>query len=79
MQMARTLKDSFWNSIECVTYRQKKDEELLKFLVLFSWQALHLWTQMRFYFVDMPRIARLDIFALLQIRYVFASLNLDMI
>ena len=34
--MARTLKDSFWNSIEYVTYRQEKDEELLKFLVLFS-------------------------------------------
>ena len=30
-----TLKDSFWNSIEYVTYRQEKDEELLKFLVLF--------------------------------------------
>ena len=34
-QKARTLKDSFWNSIEYVTYRQEKDEELLKFLVLF--------------------------------------------
>ena len=34
--MVRTLKDSFWNSIEYVTYRQEKDEELLKFLVLFS-------------------------------------------
>ena len=33
--MVRTLKDSFWNSIEYVTYRQEKDEELLKFLVLF--------------------------------------------
>ena len=27
--MVRTLKDSFWNSIECITYRQEKDEELL--------------------------------------------------
>jgi hypothetical protein len=34
--MRHTLKDSFWNSIEYVTYRQEKDEELLKFLVLFS-------------------------------------------
>ena len=34
--MVRTLKDSFGNSIEYVTYRQEKDEELLKFLVLFS-------------------------------------------
>ena len=33
--MVRTLKDSFWNSIEYVTYQQEKDEELLKFLVLF--------------------------------------------
>ena len=31
----RTLKDSFVNEIEYVTYRQEKDEELLKFLVLF--------------------------------------------
>ena len=28
------------------TYQQEKDEELQKFLVLFSWQALHLKTQM---------------------------------
>ena len=34
--MVRTIKDSFWNSIEYVTYRQKKDEELLKFLALFD-------------------------------------------
>ena len=47
MRMVRTLKDSFWNSIEYVTYRQEEDEELLKFLVLFSWQALHLCPQMR--------------------------------
>ena len=33
--MGRTLKDSFWNSIEYVAYRQEKDEELVKFLVLF--------------------------------------------
>ena len=32
---ARTLKDSFGDSIEYVAYRQEKDEELLKFLVLF--------------------------------------------
>jgi len=29
--------------------------------------------------VDMPRVARLDIFTLRQIRYVFALLKLDMI
>ena len=46
--MGRTLKDSFGNSIEYVTYRQEKDEELVKFLVLFSWQALLLWTQKLF-------------------------------
>ena len=46
-EMVRTLKDSFWNSIEYVTYQQEKDEELLKFLVLFSWQALRLCPQMR--------------------------------
>ena len=45
--MGRTLKDSFGNSIEYVTYRQEEDEELLKFFVLFSWQALHLCPQMR--------------------------------
>ena len=31
----RALKDSFGSSIEYVTYRQDKDEELLKFIVLF--------------------------------------------
>ena len=35
VRKVRTLKDSFGNSIEYVTYRQEKDEELLKFLVLF--------------------------------------------
>ena len=35
-QKVRALKDSFGSSIEYVTYRQEKDEELLKFLVLFS-------------------------------------------
>ena len=34
-QIGRTLKDSFQNLIEYKTYRQEKDEELLKFLVLF--------------------------------------------
>ena len=34
--MGRTLKDSFVNKKEYVTYRQEKDEELLKILVLFS-------------------------------------------
>ena len=43
----RILKDSFWNSIEYVTYRQEEDEEFWQFFVLFSWQALHLRTQMR--------------------------------
>lgn len=33
--MVRTLKDSFANQIEYVTYRQKKDEELIKLFVLF--------------------------------------------
>ena len=33
--MLRALKDSFGSSIGYVTYRQEKDEELLKFLVLF--------------------------------------------
>ena len=33
--MRSVLKGSFENSIEYVTYRQEKDEELLKFLVLF--------------------------------------------
>ena len=45
--MGRTLKDSFGNSIEYVTYRQEEYEESLKFFVLFSWQALHLCPQMR--------------------------------
>ena len=34
--MGRTLKDSFGSSIGYVTSRQEKDEELLKFFVLFS-------------------------------------------
>ena len=34
-KIGRTLKDSFQNLIEYNTYRQEKDEELLKFLVLF--------------------------------------------
>ena len=42
----RTLEDSFGSLIEYVTYRQEKDEELVKFFVLFSWQALHLCPQM---------------------------------
>ena len=33
--------------IEYSTYRQEKDEELQKLLVLFSLQALHLWSQMQ--------------------------------
>ena len=48
--MVRTLKDSFWSLIKCVTYRQEKDEKLLKFLVLFSWQALLLCPQKLFWF-----------------------------
>ena len=34
--MGRTLKERFANEREYVTYRQEKDEELIKFLVLFS-------------------------------------------
>ena len=48
--MVGTLKDSFWSLIKCVTYRQEKDEKLLKFLVLFSWQALLLCPQKLFWF-----------------------------
>ena len=48
--MVRTLKDSFWSLIKCVTYRQEKDEKLLKFLVLLSWQALLLCPQKLFWF-----------------------------
>ncbi len=33
--MVCTLKDSLGNSLKYITYRQEKDEELLKFLVLF--------------------------------------------
>ena len=33
--MVRTLKDTFMNWIEYIAWRQKKDEELLKILVLF--------------------------------------------
>ena len=35
VQMRRTLKDSFWNSIEYATYRQKKDRECYKILCPF--------------------------------------------
>ena len=66
------------------TYRQEKDEKLLKFLVLFLDKHCFCVHRSYFDFVDMPsqnamRYARLDIFALQQIRYVFAMLKLDMI
>ena len=77
-QTERTLKDSFWKSIEYATYRQEKDEELLKFLVLFSWQALHLRPQERFNFVDMPRTLG-SIYLPWANSICLASLKLDMI
>jgi hypothetical protein len=64
----------------------EKDEELLRFFVLFSSQELLLRAQKLFLFLSIcRRFARLDIFAVLrnifakqQIRYVFATLKLDM-
>ena len=36
LEKKRRILENFMNSIEYVTCRQEKDEELLKFLVLFS-------------------------------------------
>ena len=45
--MRCTLKDGFLNLIKYVTYRQEKDEECLKLLVLFFLQALLFLPQMQ--------------------------------
>ena len=61
------------------TYQQEKDEELLKFLVLFSWQALLLCLQKRFCFVDMSSLgsARYICLAANSICFRFAQTRYD--
>ena len=56
----------------------EKDEELLKFLVLFLTSAASVDTE-ALLFCRYASYPRLDMFAPWQIRYVFASLKLDMI
>ena len=62
------------------TYRQEKDEKLLKFLVLFFLTSTASVSTEAILILSICRhFARLDIFASQQIRYVFATLKLDMI
>ena len=76
--MVRTLKDSFVKSIEYVIYRQEKDREFLCSLSSFLTSTASASTE-AILFCRYASHARLDIFALRQIRYVFALLKLDMI
>ena len=75
--MARTLKDSFVKSIECVTYR-KRTENFYVLCPFFLTSIASTSTEAILY-CRYASNARLDIFALRQTRYVFASLKLDMI
>ena len=66
------------NETEHIACQQKKDEELLKFLVLFLDKNCFCVYKSDF-ILSICRFHRLDIFAMRQIRYVFTSLKLDMI
>ena len=62
--MGRALKDSFVNLIEYVTYRKEKDREwFLHSLSFFLDKRCICEHKCDFSIVDMPPVARLDIFA----------------
>ena len=60
-------------------YRQEKDREFLHSLSSFLCKHCICRHKYDYRIVDMPHIVRLDIFALRQTRYVFASRKRDMI
>ena len=78
-EMGRTLKDSFrFNRYS--TYRQEEDRECFYTLCpLFFASTAFVVTNAIIQLSICRRFARLDIFALRQIRYAFATLKLDMI
>jgi len=61
------------------TYRQEKDEKLQNFSSFFLDKHCFCGHRSYFNFVDMPSLCSARYIALRQIRYVFASLKLDMI
>ena len=77
--MGRTLKDGFrFNRYS--TYRQEEDRECFYTLCpLFFASTAFVVTNAIIQLSICRRFARLDIFALRQIRYAFATLKLDMI